>query len=622
MRTLLPVACLSLVLSGWFYGCGEGPSATPRTGSGANGSGADGTGAGATIDPTGGMGGMDADGGERFLSCTDDSLTPPGCGDGVLTQDEACDDGNHASGDGCTSNCLCVEPGYSCSQPGKPCRQIAKCGDGFAAFPEPCDDGNLDDGDGCSSRCKIELGYKCDGSPSVCTPTVCGDGKREGSEGCDDGNTLPFDGCSSVCQTEPNCAGESCTSECGDGIVIAEECDDGNTIDGDGCSSDCKIEPGFVCSQDLSCEKINDACVLRVPAIFRDFSESHTDFEVTCKTGVKGIVQPSLNAQGKPVLAKSAGACIASADSFAQWYTDSSVSATIVGDIVLFDNGKGGFVNRWGANGEQWAGKTEYSNLRWCGHGGGNCAGCTLAADEKCYDPCTPWNQSAECAGKETTIFYDGNPVFFPLDGHPDALSDTRTDAIIAPEYGYNWVWEKDIIAGAGLHNFHFTTEVHYWFTYDASTSATLDFTGDDDVWVFLNGKLAVDLGGLHPPENGSVTVNATTAPTYGLVSGNVYRISVFHAERKREGSSFRLTLDGFKTSRSECGAICGDGIVSLGEECDDGVNDGGYGECHPGCVLGARCGDGTVQEGEDCDDGNNFDGDGCGSACRALIVR
>jgi cysteine-rich repeat protein len=101
-----------------------------------------------------------------------------------------------------------------------------------------------------------------------------------------------------------------------------------------------------------------------------------------------------------------------------------------------------------------------------------------------------------------------------------------------------------------------------------------------------------------------------------------VYEIRVFHAERKVNGSSFKLTLSGFSTNRSDCTAICGDGIVTLGEECDDGVNDGGYGECDAGCVQGPRCGDGTVQPGEDCDDGNRLDGDGCGSACRRLVVR
>jgi cysteine-rich repeat protein len=95
----------------------------------------------------------------------------------------------------------------------------------------------------------------------------------------------------------------------------------------------------------------------------------------------------------------------------------------------------------------------------------------------------------------------------------------------------------------------------------------------------------------------------------------------VFHAERKVEGSSFKLTLSGFSTSRSDCTPICGDAIVTLGEECDDGVNDGGYEQCGPNCVLGARCGDGVVQEGEDCDDGNRRDGDACGSSCRVLIL-
>jgi len=131
--------------------------------------------------------------------------------------------------------------------------------------------------------------------------------------------------------------------------------------------------------------------------------------------------------------------------------------------------------------------------------------------------------------------------------------------------------------------NFFFTSEVRFWFRYEGSE--TLTFTGDDDVWVFINRTLAVDLGGCHVPESASVTLDRQTAARFGLQDSGLYPIHVFHAERKMEGSSFKLTLTGFDLQRSECSGICGDGIVVAGESCDDGNTRGGD-ECEANCLV------------------------------------
>jgi hypothetical protein len=116
--------------------------------------------------------------------------------------------------------------------------------------------------------------------------------------------------------------------------------------------------------------------------------------------------------------------------------------------------------------------------------------------------------------------------------------------------------------------------------------------------------------------------LSAANAATFGLTDGSVYEGVVFQAERQTTGSTYALTLDGFGAASSQCRPTCGDGILGMGEECDDGVNQGGYGQCGPDCKLGAYCGDGVVQAGEeDCDDGVNV-GNPCPSGCRNLAPR
>ncbi len=52
----------------------------------------------------------------------------------------------------------------------------AECGNGTIQAGEQCDDDNVNNNDGCSAVCRIESGFMCTGSPSICTHAACGDG--------------------------------------------------------------------------------------------------------------------------------------------------------------------------------------------------------------------------------------------------------------------------------------------------------------------------------------------------------------------------------------------------------------------------------------------------------------
>ena len=87
-------------------------------------------------------------------------------------------------------------------------------------------------------------------------------------------------------------------------------------------------------------------------------------------------------------------------------------------------------------------------------------------------------------------------------------------------------------------HNYHFSVEIHTKFKY--VKNGQFIFSGDDDVWVFFNNMLVIDLGGVHGEESAEISLDEI-APALGINVGDIVDFDMFYMERHTTGSHMKI---------------------------------------------------------------------------------
>ena len=539
-----------------------------------------------------------------LTACGDDPVKES-CGDGTLSANERCDDGNTDNGDGCSSSCEVETAPEDCAATGDEDGDgNADCADSdcaaepaCAATPEDCAATGDEDGDG-SADCADS---DCAAAPAcAATPEDCaavGDEDGDGDADCADSDCATVDGCFEVCDDgvdnngddtvdclDPTCADAVvCESFCGDGVVDAGEgCDDGaanSDIDADACRNNCQpafcgdgvFDAGEACdSGAANSDTEADAC--RTSCALAACGDGAVDFGEECDGGANAsdtAADACRTSCKLPVCGDGAvdtgEGCDNGADNSATTVDGCRTTCALAscGDGVI-DAGEA--CDNGAANSDTAPGACRTRCLiASCGDG-------TVDAGESCDNGAANSDSAANACRTTCTAATCG-------DGVVDA--GESCDAAAA---------NSDSAANA------------------CRTSCALPSCGDGT----LDAGEACDAGARNG--DGGTNPCRSTCLLPGCGDGIVDAGEACDNGRANSDSD----ADACRTSCTA--ATCGDGIQDSGEACDSGADnsDSEADACRTSCSI-ASCGDGTVDAFESCDNGaanSDTAANGCRTTC------
>ena len=383
----------------------------------------------------------------------------------------------------------------------------------------------------------------------------CGNGTVNSDEGCDDSNWVFGDGCSSKCLVEEGFAcgtiglmGSAscdrglacdtsggapgiCGSTCTDGTVDPDEaCDDGNMIDTDACSNDCLVNLGFgTCSINIDCV---DAAL-----------------GIECNSGIceYGLEE---------------GPCDGNEDCEGALVCDSNT------DTCLIAVGNGTCTADSNCENANCNVGTGICDPTTCGNG-------VVAGLEECDDGGTTSGDGCDASCNLESGCFLQNPSFAV--SQTNVGVDSPDNALGAPQF---------TVAGSARLRGNDTIDLFFDVTLPAGTTVTVYAATNNN----SNGRMTIteSTDGTafgSPSEFNTFAANNTIeAVTYTTTSADVTHIRIARNNR-------RIYIDAIIFSEFYNCDTCGDGIVNVGEECDDNNSTSGDG-CNDNCIVepGVTC--------------------------------